>query len=122
MKRLALRSLGLAAVTAGALLAMGAPAQADWSGFNSGFLSGNQVSNTVQVPVSVCGNAISVLGFASASCAGGAYAYNGGGGYDDYDNGYDNGFGGYSNGYHGGGANAAGTGNHHRRHHRHHNH
>src|SRR5215212_5438590 len=50
------------------------------SGFNSGVLSGNQVSSVVQVPISVCGNAVSVLGFANASCAGGAGAFNGGGG------------------------------------------
>jgi hypothetical protein len=116
MKRLALRSLGLAAVTAGALLAMGAPAQADWTGFNSGFANGNQFSNTVQVPINVCGNAIAVLGFASANCTGGAYAYNGGGGYDDGYDGYRGDY--YDNSY---GAAAANGGNHHRHHHRHHN-
>jgi hypothetical protein len=50
------------------------------SGFNAGILSGNQISNVVQVPISVCGNSIAVLGFANASCVGGAAAVNGGGG------------------------------------------
>lgn len=89
MKRLALRTLGLAAVSAGAVLALSAPAQAD-TGFNSGWYNGNQFSRVTQVPVNFCGNAVSVLGFASASCQGGAYAYNGGGWGDDdwYDNAY----------------------------------
>src|SRR6266508_2081817 len=42
------------------------------TGYNSGVLSGNQLSNVVQVPISACGNAIAVLGFADASCTGGA--------------------------------------------------
>jgi hypothetical protein len=50
------------------------------TGFNAGILSGNQVSNVVQVPVSVCGNSIALLGFADASCTGGASANNGGSG------------------------------------------
>jgi len=61
------------------------------SGFNSGILSGNQVSSVVQVPVSVCGNAIAVLGFANASCAGGAGAFNGGGGGGGWGGGSGNG-------------------------------
>jgi hypothetical protein len=48
------------------------------TGTNSGVLTGNQASTVVQVPVNACGNAISVLGFADASC-GGATATNGGG-------------------------------------------
>jgi hypothetical protein len=89
MKRLIARSLTFGALSAGAVLAFAAPAQADQiSGFNSGILSGNQVSNVVQVPINVCGIAIGVLGDASANCVGGAYAindsnvfyYNGGGG------------------------------------------
>jgi hypothetical protein len=76
------------------------------SGFNSGILSGNQVSSVVQVPVSVCGNSVAVLGFANASCVGGAGAVNGGGGWSNggWDNdgdgqgngGYGQGNGGYS--------------------------
>jgi hypothetical protein len=53
------------------------------SGFNTGILSGNQISSVIQVPVSVCGNSIAVLGFADASCVGGAGAVNGGGGWDN---------------------------------------
>ncbi|GIJ47197.1 hypothetical protein Val02_40830 [Virgisporangium aliadipatigenens] len=52
------------------------------SGFNFGALNGNQVSSVIQVPVNVCGNSIAVLGFANASCVGGATAVNGGGGHD----------------------------------------
>jgi hypothetical protein len=41
----------------------------DWTtGFNAGVLNGNQSSTTIQMPVNVCGNAIAVLGFASAHC------------------------------------------------------
>jgi hypothetical protein len=57
----------------------GGSAESMTSGFNAGVLTGNQVSNVVQVPISACGNAISVLGFADASCTGGAWAVNGGG-------------------------------------------
>jgi hypothetical protein len=53
------------------------------SGFNAGFLTGNQISSVVQVPISVCGNSIAILGFADASCVGGAAAVNGGGGWDN---------------------------------------
>jgi hypothetical protein len=53
------------------------------SGFNAGFLTGNQISSVVQVPISVCGNSIAILGFADASCVGGAGAVNGGGGWDN---------------------------------------
>ncbi len=48
------------------------------TGFNGGILNGNQLSNTLQVPVNVCGNSIAVLGFANASCGGGAVANTGG--------------------------------------------
>jgi hypothetical protein len=77
MKRLIVRSLTFAALSAGAVLIGGAPAQADMiSVGNSGILSGNQVSNVVQVPISICGNAIAVLGNATAGCVGGAVAAN----------------------------------------------
>ena len=46
------------------------------SGFNSGILTGNQFSNVVQVPIDISGNAISILGFASARSVGGAAAVN----------------------------------------------
>ena len=48
------------------------------SGFNGGILNGNQLSNTLQLPINVCGNSIAVLGFADASCGGGAVANTGG--------------------------------------------
>ena len=46
------------------------------SGPNAGILNGNQASTLIQVPVNACGNAVSVLGFADASCSGGATAVN----------------------------------------------
>src|SRR5690349_16562188 len=48
------------------------------TGYNAGILNGNQLSNTVQLPIDVCGNSIAVLGFANASCGGGAVANTGG--------------------------------------------
>ncbi|MEV6925402.1 chaplin family protein [Dactylosporangium sp. NPDC051485] len=48
----------------------------DWTtGFNAGLLNGNQLNTTVQVPVNISGNAISLLGFSNASSSGGALAY-----------------------------------------------
>jgi ChpA-C len=41
---------------------------------NIGVLNGTQVLAPVQVPINVCGNAISVLGVAGAGCEGGAEA------------------------------------------------
>jgi hypothetical protein len=83
------------------------------SGFNTGILSGNQVSSVVQVPVSVCGNSVAVLGFANASCVGGAGAVNGGGGgnggWDNDGNG--SGSGGYGSGSGGYGSGSGGYGN-----------
>jgi len=76
VKRQILRMVAGTAIAGAGVLAFAAPAQAQISWGNSGFLSGNQVSNVTQVPISVCGNAIAVFGFASASCQGGAYAVN----------------------------------------------
>lgn len=39
---------------------------------NVSVLSGNQVDAPVSVPVDVCGNAVAILGFATAGCQGGA--------------------------------------------------
>ncbi|GAA1036212.1 hypothetical protein GCM10009557_46330 [Virgisporangium ochraceum] len=104
MKRKILRAVSIAAITGAGLFAFSAPAAAHgghhyddygynsynsyggyggwgggmWSGYNAGFGNGNQFSSVIQAPVSVCGNAIAIAGFASASCRGGAYAYNGG--------------------------------------------
>ncbi|MEV8516145.1 chaplin family protein, partial [Dactylosporangium sp. NPDC051484] len=47
------------------------------TGYNAGLLNGNQFNTTLQVPVNVCGNAIAILGFASANCGGGATAIEG---------------------------------------------
>jgi len=56
------------------------------SGFNIGIGNGNQVASVIQVPIDVCGNAIGVLGTATASCVGGSTATTGGsnpGAYED---------------------------------------
>ena len=79
------------------------------SGFNAGLLNGNQVSSVIQVPISVCGNSIAVLGFADASCVGGAGAVNGGGGFDhgrdrDRDRDWDDDDNGGASGNYGGGS------------------
>ena len=42
---------------------------------NIPILSGNNVQIPVQVPVDICGNAVGLLGFANASCHGGAAAF-----------------------------------------------
>ena len=39
---------------------------------NIPILSGNNVQIPVQIPVDICGNAVGILGFANASCVGGA--------------------------------------------------
>lgn len=99
MKRKILRAVSIAAITGAGLFAFSAPAAAHgndgydgygynsygggwgggmYSGYNAGFGNGNQYSSVIQAPVSVCGNAVAIFGFASASCRGGAYAYNGG--------------------------------------------
>ncbi len=49
---------------------------------NVGILSGNQIDLVAQVPVNVCGNAIGVLGSATAGCEGGASAVIGHDGHD----------------------------------------
>ena len=41
---------------------------------NIPILSGNNVQIPVQIPVDICGNAVGLLGFANASCVGGAAA------------------------------------------------
>ena len=93
MKRKILRAASIAAITGAGLFAFSAPAAAHggggyggysgygggmYSGYNAGFFNGNQYSSVYQSPTSICGNSIAIFGFASASCRGGAYAYNGG--------------------------------------------
>ena len=78
--------LSVVAIAGGGLLAFSAPAQAQVSFGNAGWFTGNQYSSVIQTPTSVCGNAVAVGGFASASCRGGAFAVNGnnvGNGDDD---------------------------------------
>ncbi|WP_432825273.1 chaplin family protein [Dactylosporangium sp. CA-092794] len=98
MKRWLIRSVQVAALAMGGLALTGTAAHADWdSGPNVGFFNGNQSSTTIQTPVNICGNSLAIIGFASANCNGGAFAYNGSGGAFS-GAGYSNGSGG-ANGY-----------------------
>ncbi|NUT31479.1 MAG: DUF320 domain-containing protein [Hamadaea sp.] len=45
-----------------------------WTGLNFGIGNGTQLLPLIQIPVNICGNAVAVLGDASASCKGGADA------------------------------------------------
>ncbi|MEU0553552.1 chaplin family protein [Dactylosporangium sp. NPDC006015] len=75
MKTWVRKSLNVGVLSAGFLLISGGAAHADWTtGYNAGLLNGNQFDTTLQLPVNVCGNSIAVLGFADASCGGGAAA------------------------------------------------
>ena len=77
------RVAGVLAVAASAVAMMGAPAFASNSpsvgnitgNSNVSALSGNNVQIPVQIPVNFCGNALAILGFANASCQGGAAAF-----------------------------------------------
>jgi hypothetical protein len=67
------KALAASAITAAAasVLFTGAPAMANSNVFtsgNGGILSGNQAVVDVDAPINVCGNAISVVGIAGASC------------------------------------------------------
>ncbi|MCW2940051.1 MAG: hypothetical protein JWN00_3036, partial [Actinomycetia bacterium] len=68
----------LAVATTGAVLSA-APAYANTGGgglFTSGdggILSGNQIFAPISVPISICGNAIAILGIAGAGCEGGSF-------------------------------------------------
>jgi hypothetical protein len=76
------RVTGVLAVSAAAIAIMGGPAFASNNPItgnivgngNIPILSGNNVQIPVQIPVDICGNAVGLLGFASASCVGGAAA------------------------------------------------
>ena len=73
MKTWVRKSLNVGVLSAGFLLISGGAAHADWTtGYNAGLLNGNQFDTTLQLPINVCGNSIAVLGFADASCGGGA--------------------------------------------------
>jgi ChpA-C len=73
------RVAGVLVASAAAVAMMGAPAFASPShdgpvnNFgNVSIVSGNKVNAPVSVPINVCGNAFAILGFAEASCQGGA--------------------------------------------------
>lgn len=76
------RVAGVLAASASAVAMMGAPAFASPAHHTGGYqvnnignvsiLSGNKVNIPISIPVNICGNAIAILGFAEASCQGGA--------------------------------------------------
>ncbi len=66
-----LTAAGVVAAAATGVLLIGSPANADNG--DGGVLSGNRVSVPISIPVSVCGNAVGLLGLAGASCRGGAF-------------------------------------------------
>jgi ChpA-C len=76
------RVAGVLAVSAAAIAIMGGPAFASNNPVtgnvagngNIPILSGNNVQIPVQIPVDICGSAVGLLGFANASCVGGAAA------------------------------------------------
>lgn len=71
LKKLAVT--GAMTFAASALLLTGAPANADvHTSGAGGVLSGNQVIAPISIPISICGNAVAVLGIAGAGCHGGA--------------------------------------------------
>ncbi len=74
------RVAGVFAVTAVAVAAIGGPAFADNSPSvgnvtglgNLSLASGNNIEIPVNVPINICGAAVSILGFSNAGCLGGA--------------------------------------------------
>jgi hypothetical protein len=72
------RVAGVLATSACAVGLIGAPAFASthndhvYDSGNTSILSDNTVNIPISIPVDVCGNAIAILGFAEASCQGGA--------------------------------------------------
>jgi hypothetical protein len=72
------RVVGVLATSACAVGMMGAPAFASthnihvYNSKNVSILSDNTVNIPITIPVDACGNAIAILGFAEASCQGGA--------------------------------------------------
>jgi len=71
LKKLAATGVLAFAVTGSVLAAAPANADIHTSGAG-GVLSGNQVVAPISIPISVCGNAVAVLGIAGAGCKGGA--------------------------------------------------
>lgn len=77
MKPWVRNSLNIGALTAGALLASGAAAQAGptmTTTDNLGVLNGTQALVPIQAPIDICGNAVAAAGAAFAACEGGAAA------------------------------------------------
>jgi hypothetical protein len=75
MNSWARKSLKVGALSAGFLLASTAAAHADDTTSNNiGIGNGTQIDAQIQAPINVCGNAIALLGDATAGCAGGAWA------------------------------------------------
>jgi hypothetical protein len=78
------RIAGVLAVTTAAVALIGGPAFASNSPHvgnvtgiaNFSLLSGNDVEVPVNVPVNICGVAVSLLGFTNAGCRGGAGVVN----------------------------------------------
>jgi ChpA-C len=77
------RVAGVLAATACAMAMMGGPAFAyaphhqhgPVNSGNTSIGSGNNVDTPISVPVNICGTAIAILGFADASCVGGASVF-----------------------------------------------
>ena len=75
------RVAGVLATSACAVGMLGAPAFASthnvhiYNRGNMWIISDNTVNMPITIPVDMCGNAIAVLGFAEASCQGGAGAF-----------------------------------------------
>jgi hypothetical protein len=87
MKPWVRNSLNVGALTAGALLASGAAAQASptmTSTDNVGALNGTQAVLPIQAPINICGNTAAVGGTSSAACRGGATALDPEWSYDYY--------------------------------------
>lgn len=78
-----LTAAGVLAAAASGVILLGTPAGAGTNG-EGGVLSGNQVIAPITIPISVCGNAISVLGIAGAGCKGGASVGGGHHGHHGY--------------------------------------
>jgi len=77
MNSFARTSIKVGVISAGILLAGSSAAAAgdNWtSSQNTGLLNGLQLKLPVQAPIDVCGNAVGILGGATASCTGGAWA------------------------------------------------
>src|SRR5437667_12847295 len=79
MKTWVRKSLKVGILSAGFLLIGGAAANAASTVDNFGNLGGNQVHAPVQAPITVTGNAIGLLGSASATGSGGASTSGGAG-------------------------------------------